>query len=426
MIPNTLERRLTNVLASTATVFSFERAFLERNSRHYSQDIVEFCERLDRPLHHWVASELSEHSVVQQLVDSDGNEAVNDRPSSYRSICAALSQRETGVFCIYDVEELSRDGVQLLTRLISYVKEHSLRWQFLLIGAIETMPSLTLGMLHIDRRLPDESEATVEDTQLQTRPAEDAGRPPWLFAGLAILAIVVSGYWLLADQQQTGSVETDPEPIIEEVVELPHSDERMPKSKPAPVTEMTGDLEQAMRLANMSQIRRLIDNGASVNSININQESGLIMAAQASDVALVQELLRMGARVDLADRDGHTALFYACLDNKSEIVRDLLSAGADPNHASLLRKTPLIIAARNGNARISSSLLEKGADANWQDKLGWTPLFYAAWSDDEELASLLLKFGAKVDPVDTDGYTAADIARIRKSDRVALLIEKQA
>lgn len=418
-----LERRLTQALASNATVFTFERQYLEAVTPQYSQDIVSFCERLQRPLHHWFANDVSEESVARLLVRVDTAGHSGEETSLYRTICAALAQRKTGIFCIYDAEELSREGTALLSRLVKFVKENKLRWQFLLIGDFSRVSQMTLGMLRIDQHYPNAGESDVKPTTMRNE-VDTSSRPPWWLGGLVLLVFFLIVIWIVVDHElATRAPENRPEVQSLKASEL--TKQSLLKSElPAPVSAMDAEFQQALRLANVSQIKRLLDDGRSVNSVNEREETGLIMAAQASDGALAKKLIAWGASVDFVDEKGHTALFYACLNNKSDIVADLIKAGANPNIHSELLTTPLIVSIRNGNRRISKRLLASGADPNWQDKQGWSPLFFAAWGDEGDLVELLIEYGARKDLVSVDGSTAADIARARNSSKVSELLAK--
>lgn len=447
-IPDELERRLTQALASTATVISFEKRYLEGVSLHYSQDIVSFCERLERDLQHWMASEVTEANVAEMLILDPPQGKSRSHISLYRAICRALQERQSGIVCIYDIEDLPSEAFQLLSRLLRFVRENNLRWQFLLIGEISKLAPISTGMLHIDISYPEvdwpgkqrlsgrkssaararegqgeneigQPESTVQDNQIGTLEysaiARNPSWPAWALASMLTL-IVLLVIFNAKDQlaELVGYSKTEAKKIAQNSrLVVAHND-----SGPL----MSNKLEQAYRLADLSEVDRLVDQGESINAVSGLGETGLIMAAQASDRNLIKALLKRNVDPNLLDEHGHSALFYACVEGKADIVKRLLEAGTDANSVDQFQKTALTIAARAGSVTIVKLLLRHGANSDWQDAQGWTPLFYAAWNDDATVARALLNAAASSLVKDKDGYTAADIARIRRSKKVAGLL----
>lgn len=147
-----------------------------------------------------------------------------------------------------------------------------------------------------------------------------------------------------------------------------------------------------------------------------HQEYLLFDAAHRGDLELVRRLLQEGARVDTRDTGGGNVVTYAAAGGNVEVVRLLLQRGADPDvqdkfvgtrcffpahgpdcHAtgtgSTMGRTPLMIAAALGNAEIVRMLLDAGANASRRDADGQTALQLARQNHHAQVVALLEREG---------------------------------
>jgi hypothetical protein len=98
-------------------------------------------------------------------------------------------------------------------------------------------------------------------------------------------------------------------------------------------------------------------------------DSFLQEAAFKGDISQVKKLLEQGHSVNHALGDGETALTSAVRGGKVDVVRLLLSRGADVNtENSLLDRTPLMLAAVSGDTQMIKILLDHGAEPCRTDK----------------------------------------------------------
>ena len=145
-------------------------------------------------------------------------------------------------------------------------------------------------------------------------------------------------------------------------------------------------LHSAAISANISEVSRLIAEGADVNEnldmdVNGNQD----VAGSPLHVAL-----RNCAR----DQPG-----FASGTHHHEVVRLLLATGADVHSQRLWEGTPLHDAARRGLINIAKLLISYGADVDSRDYNGLTPLHLAAANDRLKMVEFLLSQRAEIDAV---------------------------
>ena len=87
----------------------------------------------------------------------------------------------------------------------------------------------------------------------------------------------------------------------------------------------------------------------------------LLKASEIGDLATVRRLLREGASVDSKYQDGTSALMLAALNDRTEIVRLLLDKGANVSTRNFRGETPLSDAAEGAKAGTLKLLLDHGA-----------------------------------------------------------------
>jgi len=135
--------------------------------------------------------------------------------------------------------------------------------------------------------------------------------------------------------------------------------------------------------------------------------------------SIVRKLVEKGAKVDTMNSEGWTPLMEACRRNYVSLVEFLLSEGANADRhiptqhmgiASSFPSSCLSIAARNGFEDIVKKLLEAGADKDKQNEIGWAPLHEACHMNHVRIVKSLIFYGADVCLKTTQGRTPYDLA----------------
>ena len=141
-----------------------------------------------------------------------------------------------------------------------------------------------------------------------------------------------------------------------------------------------------------SEVERLLNNGADVNSTDWNERTPLSHAAEYRQFGISRLLLERGAIVDTRDKAGRTPLSFAAESDRSAIVQLLLDAGADIDSKCDDERTPLSYAAEGGNPQVIDLLLQNGADRTVRDCEGSSALlvgFFSAVKNSKDVIARL-------------------------------------
>jgi len=96
-----------------------------------------------------------------------------------------------------------------------------------------------------------------------------------------------------------------------------------------------------------------------------------------NQTAEIEQLINDGADINSIDDDGNTGLHWAATFGYTAMAELLITKGADVNPINLEGNTPLHWAAGQGNTEIVKLLVANGADVNAIGKLSYTPLRWA-------------------------------------------------
>ena len=131
-------------------------------------------------------------------------------------------------------------------------------------------------------------------------------------------------------------------------------------------------LLQAAIHGKVGEVKKLLGQGADVNTKNNDGWTPLIYSAKHGYTAVVKELLKAKASLDdKTKRQGYSALSFSAKAGHLPIVEALLKAGAKVDVATTTGDTPLLIAAKKGRLKVVKALVKAGADITHKNKRGW-------------------------------------------------------
>uniref|UniRef100_A0A8C1IX57 Ankyrin repeat and KH domain containing 1 n=1 Tax=Cyprinus carpio TaxID=7962 RepID=A0A8C1IX57_CYPCA len=156
-------------------------------------------------------------------------------------------------------------------------------------------------------------------------------------------------------------------------------------------------LAEACSDGDVNAVRKLLDEGRSVNEHTEEGESLLCLACSAGYYELAQVLLAMHANVeDRGIKGDITPLMAAASGGYVDIVKLLLVHGADVNAQSSTGNTALTYACAGGFLDVVKVLLKEGANIEDHNENGHTPLMEAASAGHVEVSRVLLEYGAGI------------------------------
>ena len=158
-----------------------------------------------------------------------------------------------------------------------------------------------------------------------------------------------------------------------------------------------GSLVAAVRVADRSTVRALLEAGVDVNVGQPDGASALHWSVYSEDIETTDLLLEASADVDVLNDLGMTPLLLACRAGHAQLVQRLLRSGADPNLALPSGETPLMAAARVGGLDAVIALLSRDAHVDAAETTrGQTALMWAVANSHPDITRVLLEHGADV------------------------------
>ncbi len=157
------------------------------------------------------------------------------------------------------------------------------------------------------------------------------------------------------------------------------------------------NLLQAANSSRIEIIKKVLNEGADINTRDKNGRTFLMYAAQLKNYKFLKFLLDAGAKVNLSDNYGSTALHEGCC--RLHTLKILLKYGADVNAKNNDGMTILMYVARDRHYKLLKFLLNARAKVNLRNSLGETALHIACKRGDFQTIKLLVKYGADVNAI---------------------------
>ncbi|KAL0962816.1 hypothetical protein UPYG_G00345860 [Umbra pygmaea] len=183
-------------------------------------------------------------------------------------------------------------------------------------------------------------------------------------------------------------------------------------------------LHEAASLGRAFQLKQLIEGGASVNMVTVDNITPLHDACINGKPNCVRLLLDAGAQVDVRTIHGSTPLCNACAAGSLECAEMLLEHGAKVNPSlTALTASPLHESCIQGNADIAKLMIEHGALLEAFDLQFGTPLHTACAKQHLGCARVLLKAGANVNAAKFHETALHHAARVEMVELIELLVD---
>ncbi|MCO5195624.1 MAG: alpha/beta fold hydrolase [Anaerolineae bacterium] len=193
--------------------------------------------------------------------------------------------------------------------------------------------------------------------------------------------------------------------------------------------EINVALMAAAANGDVATTRRLLAQGADVNTSDARGITPLIGAAYQNHLEVARELIDAGADVNVRDASQQSAYLISTSEGYLELLQLTLTAGADVHSLDSFNGTGLIRAADRGHVEIIEELLKTDIKIDHVNRLGWTALLEAIILGDggprhTEVVRLLVEAGADVHLADSNGQTPLEHARRRGFEQIVKILEE--
>ncbi|CAG5927238.1 unnamed protein product, partial [Menidia menidia] len=183
-------------------------------------------------------------------------------------------------------------------------------------------------------------------------------------------------------------------------------------------------LHEAASHGRALQLKQLIENGASINIVTVDNITPLHDACIQGHPNCARLLLEAGAQVDVRTIHGSTALCNACASGSLECAKLLLQYGAQVNPSlTALTASPLHEACIQGNVEVVRLMIASGANLEAFDVHFGPPLHIACVKGHVDCVKELLRAGARVNSVKFHDTALHHAARAQMVNMIDTLVE---
>ncbi|WP_265027614.1 ankyrin repeat domain-containing protein [Wolbachia endosymbiont (group B) of Chorthippus parallelus] len=190
-----------------------------------------------------------------------------------------------------------------------------------------------------------------------------------------------------------------------------HTDLNSDTTRSSRKAELDKELLSATKIGNLSEVKNLVNQGASVDAEDKDGNTPFHNAALKGYLTIAQYLVEKGVDVNASNEDGWTPMHGSALKGHLEVVRFLIEKGANISAENIFGEKPIHCAAKRNNKDIIEVLLRKGASINDADKNGRTPLYFASWNGYLGLVEYFVRDKkANINIKDKYGKTPLDVA----------------
>ena len=185
-----------------------------------------------------------------------------------------------------------------------------------------------------------------------------------------------------------------------------------------PYDNLDNMLYDAVLKGDFEGVRRYVNMGANINSIDNNGNTIIYRMALQKELSMdqlnsINYLLVKGADANKANYDGYTPLTAHLSSNlfNKEFIDRLLKYHAEVNATDFEGDTPLHYAVMNNNLDAVTYLIDNGANVNVKNKDSITPLHIAVQQKNYDITGQLLHNDADRNTKNIDNISALDMAK---------------
>jgi ankyrin repeat protein len=180
-------------------------------------------------------------------------------------------------------------------------------------------------------------------------------------------------------------------------------------------------LVEAVKTGNLTTVKQLVKQGnTDINQADSSGHTSLMLASREGYVSIAKILLKQKPDINLQNYFGENALMLAVQGGHTEMVKLLLKHGANQQLTDRKGWNALMLCRSHTMAAL---LLKNGAAINHQTPAaGITALMVAAEEGNELMVKLLLQSGANSATTSKEGLNAAEYARRRGHEHIAILL----
>lgn len=154
-------------------------------------------------------------------------------------------------------------------------------------------------------------------------------------------------------------------------------------------------------------------------------DESLYKIIEREDLDAFSDMVILGYSVDELDANGNTPLIIAADLGKKNFVQFLLLNEALANKRAADGTVALHHAAKGGYVDVIKLLCKEGAFINFPDYQGFTPLMYAVLYNKIDAVQSILDLGGDPNFINAQNQTALSIALSKRFYPIAALLEKK-
>ena len=186
-------------------------------------------------------------------------------------------------------------------------------------------------------------------------------------------------------------------------------------------------LHDAVRAADLAEVKTLLGAGAEIDARNEAQETPLLVAVQQDQTEIAKALIAAGADINAQAANRDSPWLLAGASGRTEIIRAMIPKGPDFTKRNRYGGNALIPACERGHVETIELLLTTAIDVNHVNNLGWTCLLEIVILGDggprhQRAAQLVLAHGANPNIADKEGMTPLAHATARGQTEIAAMI----